>query len=321
MEKYQEKPDLVVRLGGLGDVIMTLGLLKKLQEKKTVLFFTHENYRSLIDHLFLPNVKVIYTPYALNQSLSFLRKIKALAFNLRFLAFRSFEQVFICYQDKRYLSLLTFTFYERVKMLGVKRKKNYYLGEEILNMAAFSDFELPELMMEKAEKKDKRVALFPGGDPLKEVGKTLRMWPIENFVSLAKQLLERGYEVFICGSLFDQYVMEKFQHLNIESFFSSDLYHTLKFLRSAQFIITPDAGPFHLSHFTDAKIIPLFGPTVVKERVPKAIFENQVILPKPLFSLSCSPCYENCYQSSCKKALCMQLISPEAVLKVIDSVI
>ena len=308
-----ELPDLIIRLGGIGDVIMTTGLLKGCNEKKTF-FLTHHSHQELLSRLDLKNVEFIYLKKQINGVQTKKENFLALFSIWKKLFFRNFDTVYICYQDERYKKLLSFCFYKNIKLLSEKNINEKYLGQTILEKKFFGDFSFPALKIKEEKKNFRRIVLFPGNEKDIIAGKNLRSWPKGNFWKLIKILQENNYEVIISGSLKDGEALNDWKNLDLKFQFSDSLLDTLKLIQSSFCVVTPDSGPMHLSLLAKTYCICLFGPTHPKTRIPECSLNSGKA--KVLFfpeKIGCSPCYNGKNYNKCFRPICMEQITPNDV--------
>lgn len=295
---------------------MTLGLLKELSEKskQKTFFLTHESFKELFEVIELKNIEYIFTQKTLNSALSLKDQIISFFLIMKLLAFRTFDSVFICYQDSRYKLLVLFSLYK--KIFSLEKNKQEYFGDTLLKWVENKEFEFPNCSLPGIKKTNKKVVLYPGGNPFVEVGKALRMWPIEYFVQLASMLISKGFEVVILGSDEDQQYQKFFHHLPVIYSFSSSLKISMNIIFSADWVVSPDSGPMHLALLCKSKLIALFGATNYQTRIPKRALQlNQAKILSNGKLLSCSPCYDGKKYADCKNAMCMKMITPEHVLR------
>jgi heptosyltransferase-2 len=315
-KKKREAPSLVIRLGGLGDVIMTLGLLESLSKQgKKILFLTNQAYKELMDEIEIQNVQFQYTKRTIDSCRSVRELLLASLEIIRFISFSQFETIYLPYLDQRYRLLTVFSFFSELKMLQQKQLSNRYFGEVVINMAVNEQCCLPELKSNELIAKEKKIAIYIGGDFRKESGKNLRVWPVEQIHALCALLINGGYKVVLFGSKQDQRMKSFYSFAEVEFHFEDSFKKTITLFNTCLAVVTPDAGPLHLAYLTKTKVISLFGPTNWKERIPRnathvTIFSEQE-------KLSCSPCYDGKNYASCINPICMKLIDPQKVYQAI----
>src|ERR1700744_354177 len=65
----------------------------------------------------------------------------------------------------------------------------------------------------KPERNSRRIAIVPGGTSNVLGQQILRRWPVESYVSLARRLIDRGWEVVLLGGPEDAWVKQHFEHM------------------------------------------------------------------------------------------------------------
>ena len=144
----------------------------------------------------------------------------------------------------------------------------------------------------------------------------LRRWPIENYIELAKRLLEQdGVYVIITGTEQEQkdadcicnsLASERCINFAGKTTFSEliDLYNV------SDILITNDSGPAHFSTLTDIKTYILFGPETPNLYGP--IGKNAHVF---YSNYACSPCISvfNHRKSACNNNKCLIAISAHEV--------
>ncbi|MFH1878855.1 MAG: lipopolysaccharide heptosyltransferase II [Candidatus Omnitrophota bacterium] len=154
------------------------------------------------------------------------------------------------------------------------------------------------------------VALNPGGNW------GSKRWPAENFVKLARMLLERfpDVEIMVTGAGKDLSLASA-----IASRAGSDRCYSMAgktglnelaaLLKKSALMISADSGPLHLASAVGATTIAIFGPTSWKITGPRGTGKS-IILSKKV------SCEIPCYEAVCGKDYeCMRLITAEEVFK------
>ena len=150
--------------------------------------------------------------------------------------------------------------------------------------------------------------MFPSG-----YRASLKLWPEENWVSIAQFLLSSGYEVSITGGPSDKLAGERFQErigYSHEGFFNFcgkfSLSETIALISKATLVISVNTGIMHIAAALNKNLIALHGPTNSKRWGP--VNSNSVSLQSKYPG---SPCLNlgfeyNCGRESCD---CMKEIS------------
>lgn len=169
----------------------------------------------------------------------------------------------------------------------------------------------------------RRIVLVPAGarNLLRE--DALRRWPMNHYVQLADELLQRGYEVILAGGPDDGWASSSFVDLAAKAgpdrfadlIGRCTLVETLSLLDSADVTVTHDTGPLHLAGITSTAIVTIFGPTDPHGRLPQRA--NSVALWGGE-GFACRPCYDGREYAPCSHNGCMAEVTPELVLQQID---
>ncbi len=150
----------------------------------------------------------------------------------------------------------------------------------------------------------------------------LREWPLENFIVLARKLLEDlNYHLIIIGteeaSKKAQLICSAVNHKRCLDFTgNTTLPEVLCLFNLAEALITNDCGLAHLASLTAIKKFILFGPESPQTYSP--LGENTRII---YSGLTCSPCLSafNHRNSACKENVCLKMIKPEEVYNLISA--
>jgi heptosyltransferase-1 len=167
-----------------------------------------------------------------------------------------------------------------------------------------------------------RVAVNPGGR-----WKTKR-WPAEKYanlineisarypVSRLKNIVSKAAKIILLGDINDkpaaQSVIYKTKADIIDLSGKTNLLELTALLKGADLLITNDSGTMHLADYLGIPIVALFGPTDPKRTGPKG---KDVRIIKA--DIPCSPCFKR----ECEENKCMESISEEMVLAVVEEVL
>lgn len=164
---------------------------------------------------------------------------------------------------------------------------------------------LPELPSEIILPPQPFITLAPGGtQSTQKGGGWLRRWPIENYVALARQLIESGRTVALVGGKDDEWVLEYFGSLPVYNYIGRfSILETIRFLSYSQHLITNDCGPLHFAALANTPVLGLFGPTNPYEKVPLHVGASFLWGGE---HLSCRPCYDNKVYADCKDNQCIK---------------
>lgn len=143
-------------------------------------------------------------------------------------------------------------------------------------------------------------------------------WPAEYITELCDKLASKNIRVVLTGMEKDrplvQHILKNAKSRPASSVGKTDLLQLAVLIRRCQVYVTPDSAPLHVAAAVNVPIVSLFGPTDHKRHVPPAdrLIVNQIPLP-------CSPCYSGLCRI--KTHDCMKQISPDTILKQIESIL
>jgi len=164
-----------------------------------------------------------------------------------------------------------------------------------------------------------RVVLVPAGARNMMRDDALRRWPVENYVELAKLLIDRGCEVILSGGPDDIWVSASFSSLRLTDIIGKfSLLETLALLDSTTVTVTHDTGPLHLAGITSTAIVTIFGPTDPHGRLPQRV--NCIALWGGE-GFACRPCYDGRDYAPCTNNGCMQQITPAMVFGKVEKLL
>ncbi len=149
-----------------------------------------------------------------------------------------------------------------------------------------------------------------------------RRWPQENYAELIKMILEKCARaiVLITGDPREreeaQRLKEPVQDERCVNFAGKVTFTQLPMLYSiSEFMVTNDSGPPHFAAITDMPTFVIFGPET-------PVLYGSLGRTTPIYAgLACSPCVSaaNHRKTACKDNVCLQVIKPSQVFKVIQS--
>jgi len=159
----------------------------------------------------------------------------------------------------------------------------------------------------------KLILLYPGGGLL-----PIRAWPIENFSTVANDLLKNGYAVGVIGMQSDralaQVIIEQCGNENCIDLtgYTKTVRELMILFHFASLLITNDGGPGHFAAMTPISAITLYGPETPLLYAPLSNHSYNFYT-----NVSCSPCLTayNHRNSPCDgDNQCLKSIRPEDVL-------
>jgi heptosyltransferase-2 len=169
----------------------------------------------------------------------------------------------------------------------------------------------------------RRIAMVPAGASNMVRQQTLRRWPADRYVAIAKTLLDRGDEVVLLGGPGDTWVQEHFASLAkhprlVDLIGQTTLPELVSTCDTCSLVLSHDTGPLHLAGLSKALVLALFGPTDPGSFLPRRA-GVRVLWGGENFA--CRPCYDGHDFAPCESNGCMQSITTETVLRVIDEML
>ncbi len=164
-----------------------------------------------------------------------------------------------------------------------------------------------------------RIVLVPAGAKNLVREDALRRWPVENFVSVARDLLSQGYEVLLSGGPGDGWASAAFAGLPVlDCIGRHTLVETVGLFASSDVVVTPDTGPLHLAGLTNSSIVAIFGPTSPHFFLPQrpgivALWGGE--------GFACRPCYDSKNYAPCHDNACVQQVTPAMVLTAVNDLL
>jgi heptosyltransferase-2 len=319
---------LIVRIGAIGDVVMTLPAVaaaRKLAPDVRVTWICGSLVEPLLDHLGTADELLVVDERALLTG-SVPGRIREVLQVWRRLAGRRFDLVVTTHADRRY----------RLLSAGVRARKRRslsrtaprpipipgrYEGDEYARLVHGEDgphveratlphveFPVPGSLEPGA---GQLVVLAPGGAKNVLRDDELRRWPLASYAQVATRLLERGVRVAITGGRGDDWVKTEFSSLPVIDLVGhTDLLELGGVIGASDLLITHDTGPLHLAFLARTPVLALFGPTRPSERLPGGV-DCRVLWGGD--HLACRPCYDGRSYAPCPSNVCLQSVSPEQV--------
>jgi heptosyltransferase-2 len=320
---------LIVKLGGIGDVVMALPAVKLFKERtdgeihwmcgSTVVPLLRRF--PFIDRLVEVNDRALLGPSPL-ASLGEIVRVWTMV------AGRRYDTCAILYYDWRYRLLVVPVRKKRLVTLSRSNRARRLLpgrfhGDEYARILLGEDGLRPDRVTAVRPSSGllatpltrgiaKRVALVPGGARNALRDDPQRRWPLSHYMELSTALLARGYEVVLAGGPDDTWVSRAFADLPVKDFIGRlGLVESIGLFDTCDLVISHDTGPLHMAALSSAAVLALFGPTIPMERLPS---HPQLRVLWGGERLACRPCYDGREFAACSDNQCMKGISPSLVL-------
>lgn len=316
------KKYLIVKIAAIGDVIMALPMveeIRKLDKNAEITWICGQGVKPILESFPIDNLIAIDERKLLTGSK--LEKINVVIKLWGKIAGRKYDVIALGHASRSYkiLTLLTrckeFHAFSHVmgKIWPIPGRHHTDEYVRLINpdnkipikAAIFPKVSLPTELKNKLPKNKKIVALSPGGAKNLLADDNLRRWLIENYVELAKNMIEAGYEVVVTGAKSDNWVKKYFENISvIDLIGKTSLIELIGVFQNVDMIVTHDSGPLHLAGITETKVVAIFGPTNPWEKIPR---RNNVTFVWNNIELSCCPCYDGKYYDKCENNKCMYI--------------
>jgi ADP-heptose:LPS heptosyltransferase len=319
---------LIFKFGAIGDVIMALPAVSLLHASGTQIdWVCGSAVRSLLECYSWLNILPADDRSILKGSVA--QRARSIAQMWRMIGFTRYDLCATLYYDKRY-KLLAFPVNARNKIMLSRTSRDYMLipgrshaDEYARILLASKDSHRPQSLppvrpdklpedMAFSAAAGVRIGLVPGGAANLMRQQTLRRWPVQNYVELAKQLVAMKCEVVLLGGEDDRWVLPHFEGVSVSNRIGSfTLPMVIKACDQCDVVVSHDTGPLHLAGLSKAAVVGLFGPTDPGNFLPR---RNDVTGIWGGLNFACRPCYDGSTFAPCEHNGCMYQIAPELVL-------
>jgi heptosyltransferase-2 len=326
---------LIVKFGAIGDVVMALPAARALHDKGLQIdWVCGSAVYSLLECYSWLNLILVNDRAVLSGTRS--ERVKAICDLWRRVAGRRYEICATLYYDQRYKILTLPVRARRKLMLSRDSRENLlvscrsYADEYARVLLEREDtcnsISLPPVRPDRLrqasplpEKTRKRIALIPAGASNMLRQQTLRRWPVENYVAVAKEMLAREWEVLLIGGPDDVWVTPFFSELGVmDRVGSFTLPQVIVACDECDAVISHDTGPLHLAGLSHAAIVGLFGPTDPSNFLPRREYVTGIW---GGVNFACRPCYDGRNFAPCKHNGCMYQVTPDMVLREVDALL
>ena len=326
---------LIVKLGAIGDVLMMVPAAWALREAGHEMEWLCGEQVAPLLALYPWITPIVVKEAELLRGGSWVR-LRAVLELWRRLAGRRYDLIATMYYDRRYQLLTRSARAERRLTLTVDDRRRRLLpgrhhSDEFMRLLlelpddvrpqAAAPIPPPRMPVSPAPRTIgvTRVTLVPGGAHNLVREDALRRWPVNNFVAVARALLERGYEVFLAGGPSDQWASKAFAGLPVTDCIGRySLVETMGLFHGSDVVVTPDTGPLHLAGVTGAGIVAIFGPTSPHSFLPQ---RSGVIGLWGGEGFACRPCYDGKEYAPCHDNACVQQVSPAMVMGAVNALL
>lgn len=303
----------IIKIGAIGDVVMTFPMAVRLREMYPEVHITWIGgsvVRPLVELLGVVDQYIEVDEHTLYHG-SFVRKLGVIFGVWSKIFFQSFTRIFLFHPDQRFRLLQLPAFGELIHLKhGTHFQTIVSHAKTYLNCVDQDAIVRYPRLFRKRRKGGMRVSLFPGGAKNSMREQSLKRWPLENYVKLARLLSVEGYEVHILGAPSDAWIEPHFLNYPC-SIGTHSLLELGQKIADSDIFITHDTGPMHVAKLTNTKVFGLFGPldpSMVTDEggAVTVMYEKK---------LACQPCYDGKNFARCFNNRCMQLITPEMVME------
>lgn len=333
---------------GIGDIVMTLPLIRCLVNDKINLSFTVKSpVESSLINLFFPSNKFNYIYL---KSIYKYPKIISIFIYIYKLRKLNINTIAACFGTNPLLASLVSLGSGAKKRIGWNNSFSFFNTENLSvipgihkihkNLRIYHDkaevcsdvltFHLPKndtiirnfdyIFYQHARRSTKIIAIAPGSGDLEKH----KRWSISNFKEIVEYnyFLRNNFIFLIIGSseeisLFDELIYNNKNSKNIISLVGKcSLIETLYILAKCNLCICNCNGISHLSNLINIPTLALYGPTDPSLTGISGL--NSYILKS---NLNCSPCYEKNFLTGCGNAVCMEHISVSSVISKIFKIL
>lgn len=314
------KKILIIRLGAIGDVVETTGLVRALKKAgATVDYLTSKMPAQVLENDTDINKLIIFEKKQYSYIFSLAQKFKKEKYD-----------IIINLQPSIRLKILAF-------LSGAKQTVNYkksYKYHAVENFFETGKRILPEIELDKNIKlcinndlkekmqlqlSNKTKICFNTGANSSRQG---RKWCVEHWSQLAKLILEKyDVEIFAVGAKEDENNVNQLvqQVPEIKSFAGkTTLQETIALLSCADIVVSGDTGPLHIASAVTPICIGLYGCCSVSRSGPYGTKHLTISS-----DLNCAPCDKRTCKflnSDIDDTPCMRAIKPTKVINLIDTI-
>ena len=319
---------LILKMGAIGDVIMTLPSVRALYEQGFEIHWICGNaVRQLLECYSWINLIPVDDEAILAGGI--FGRVWGIFGLWKRIVFRKYELCATLQYDPRYRLLVLPVWARRKLALSRKSRSTTLLtGRSYANeyvrvlLGREDDFREEGVLPVRPDRlplsplpprvAPRRIGIVPGGASNFHRQLTLRRWPIESYVALAEELRDRGWEVLLIGGRDDAWVKPHFQHLAVTDCIDKlSLTELISTCDSCDAVVSHDTGPLHIAGLSRACLLGLFGPTDPGSFLPRRSYVVGIWGGQ---GFACRPCYDGHHFAPCKSNKCIQQVTPNLVI-------
>lgn len=320
---------LIVKLAALGDVIMASTLVPAIRARQP-----HAEITWTVGEGVAPLVRLfngVNRVVEVNENALFkqgkLSAVRTIARAWRAIG-RGYDLALIAHTDARYATLgwadgakLTRRFAD-----GRAPRRDCWHGAEYLRLLDIGITDTPpsyaSLQTERLPAppsvagQGSLVVIAPGGGRNVLRDDPLRRWPIAEWTTVVRDLVERGHRVAAVGSASDHVEGAACREAGAIDFTGrTSLLELTALINVADAVVTHDSGTLHLALLLNRPTVALFGPTVPRERIPAGA--PAVVLSRAA-GLPCAPCYDGVHYAECALNICLTRLAAHEVTRAVE---
>jgi len=315
------KKVLIIRVGAIGDVVETIGLLRALKKSGyNIDYLTGKAPAQLFDG-----------DSDINNLFVFEKKAYSYIFQLGLRLRKEKYDVILNLQPSLRFKTLSFLANAK-KVVNYKKSYKYHAVENFFDAGkrAFPEIELDKNInlhisdelkskMDSQLEEKMRIVLNTGANASRQG----RKWPIEYWAELAEGILDKyNAQIFVVGGKEDENTVKELLKIvpQIKSFAGkTTLPETAALLACADLVISGDTGPLHIASATGTTCLGLYGCCSVSRSGPYG--QKHMTISS---NFDCAPCdARRCkiINSEVDDTPCMREIKPQKVLNLVDTII
>ncbi len=312
---------LIVKIGAIGDVVLSLPMLSSLKNCH-ITWIVGKEAAPLLQVVSGIHSTIIVDEHKLLYGTVFSKLVQVIKVWKK-LFFCVFDLIITAHPDARY-RLFSFVCFKKKHKFFQKSQGGFPLrgvfhSFEYLRLVTgvkAQKLEWPVLKLPEVAyaKKKPLVAFLPGGDRLDD-GKKLRIWPIERYIKCIELLQNYDCECVLIGLFSDRELISYFDRFSILNLIGKPtLLEVLALLKQCFCLVTHDGGALHLGRLVGCRVCGVFGPTSPQDFAWP--HENEIAVWGG-DKLECRPCYNGKGFARCTHQSCMKQVSAETVVEMI----